>query len=98
MARKHDAEARELRRREFFAAVEQGGMSLRDAVRGYRRMLGKNQADFAKMVGVPKRTLLAFEQGHGNPTLATVRKMLRGSGLDLAVVRAASVTRAVAAT
>jgi DNA-binding XRE family transcriptional regulator len=50
-------------------------------------MIGKNQNDFAKFVGVSLRTLVDFEQGKGNPTISTIEKMLTGSGLVLTVGR-----------
>lgn len=50
-------------------------------------MIGKNQKDFAKFVGVSLRTLVDFEQGKGNPTISTIEKMLTGSGLVLTVGR-----------
>ena len=57
-------------RKKFYQAVDQGELTLRDAVRQFRIMTGKNQKDFAKFVGVSLRTLVEFEQGHGkwNPS------------------------------
>ena len=74
-------------RREFYAAVDRGGLSPRAAVRAYRKMLGKTQREFAAFVRVAPRILIAFEQGKGNPTLKTMQRLLRGSGLELKVGR-----------
>lgn len=74
-------------RNEFYEKVESGELNLRQAIREFRIMTGKNQREFAKFVGVSPRVLMAFEQGKGNPTLSTVKKMLKGSGLELSVAR-----------
>ena len=78
---------RQQRRQEFYKKVEQGSYSLRKAILEYRYMLGKSQADFAEFTGVPIRTIQDFEQGKANPTLKTIDKMLRGSGLEVGVRR-----------
>ncbi len=78
---------REELRREFYAAVDSGSLDLRDTVRKFRFMLKMNQHQFAKFVGLSPRILIAFEQGHGNPTLTTLAKMLKGSGLELRITR-----------
>lgn len=74
-------------RREFYAAVDSGTLTPQEAVRRFRIMTGKTQPEFAEFIGISLRVLRAFEQGRGNPTLATVEKMLTGSGLELKVGR-----------
>jgi len=78
---------REELRREFYRAVDACELSVVDTVRHFRFMLGMTQHQFAKFTGVAPRLVIAFEQGHGNPTLRTLKKLLKGSGLDLLVAR-----------
>lgn len=78
---------RETRRREFYAAVDSGEMTLQQLLKLFRKMLGMNQREFAKFVEVSPRIIMAFEQGTGNPTIATVEKMFKGSGLQLTLGR-----------
>ncbi len=78
---------REALRRRFYEQVDSNQMTLAEAIRGFRKMLGKNQREFAKYVGIPPRTIMAVEQGKGNPTLKTVAKLLRGTGLEIKVGR-----------
>lgn len=80
-------EDREVLRRDFYRAVDEGRLDLRETVRQFRFMLKMNQHDFAKFIGLTPRILIAFEQGHGNPTLLTLSKMLKGSGLELRITR-----------
>jgi transcriptional regulator with XRE-family HTH domain len=43
---------------------------------------------FAEFTGVPRRVVMEFEQGRGNPTLKTLEKLLKGSGLKIGLQRA----------
>lgn len=72
---------------EFYQAIDDGGLTPRDAVKKFRKMLGLTQREFAKAFQISPRILMDFEQGKGNPTLATIDKMLTASGLELRVVR-----------
>ncbi|MBP6219380.1 MAG: helix-turn-helix domain-containing protein [Oligoflexales bacterium] len=78
---------REELRTEFYKSVDEGTVTPREAVKRFRRMLGLSQRDFASKFKVSARILMAFEQGRGNPTLATLQKMLTSSGLELRVGR-----------
>lgn len=80
-------ERREALRREFYERVAANGIPLADAIRGIRLMLGKTQREYAEYTGVPPRTVMAIEQGRGNPTLKTMEKLLRGTGLEIRVGR-----------
>lgn len=80
-------EKREALRREFYRKIDESPVSLAEAVKGFRKMLGKNQREFAKFVNVPARTVMAVEQGKGNPTLKTIQKLLNGTGLEMKVVK-----------
>lgn len=87
MALLRNKAARNKIRTELYEAVDSDNISLRDAVRTIRRISGLSRTDYAAKVGVAERTLKEFEQGRGNPTIETVNKMLRGSGLELGVRR-----------
>jgi DNA-binding XRE family transcriptional regulator len=73
----------EQRRKEFYERVDRGDLDLRQTVIEYRYLLGKTQPEFARFAKIPLKTLRDFEQDKGNPTLKTIEKMLRGSGLEI---------------
>jgi transcriptional regulator with XRE-family HTH domain len=52
-----------------------------------RRIAGKTQAEYAKLVGVGPRVLIDFERGVGNPTVRTLARMFDPFGLELTVRR-----------
>ncbi len=74
-------------RREFYDGVDAGKWSLIETVRRFRIMLGMSQRDFADYTGVTSRAIMEFEQGLRNPTVKTLEKMLKGSGLKLCIKR-----------
>jgi transcriptional regulator with XRE-family HTH domain len=87
MTARRDAAGRDAARQELYQRVKQGDLGLADAVRMMRRIAGKTQAEYAKLVGVSPRVLIDFERGVGNPTVRTLRRMLEPFGLDLTVRR-----------
>lgn len=80
-------EKRSALRAELYERVERGDVSLVEAVRMARKMTGRSQADYARLVGVSPRVLIDFERGAGNPTIATLEKLLRPFDLELTVRR-----------
>lgn len=74
-------------RKEFYDQIDEGNEDIRDIIRHFRISLGMTQRQFAEYAEVPARALMAFEQGTGNPTLKTMEKMLKGSGLKLTLSR-----------
>ncbi len=80
---------REGLRRELYERVQRGDIALVEAVRLMRRIAGKSQAAYAKLVGVSPRVLIDFERGVGNPTVRTLRRILEPFGLELGVRRRA---------
>lgn len=78
-------------RTEFFAAIEKGALPLRDAVRAMRKSVGLTQAEYAKLIGIAPRIVIDLERGVGNPTLASLQKIGKPFGLELAFVRKRSV-------
>lgn len=75
------------RRKLFYEKVDNQSMSLRETVVEFRLMLGKSQEEFARFAKIPLSTLRGIEQGRANPTLKTLEKALKGSGLVLSVKR-----------
>ncbi len=74
-------------RKEFYDYVDEGKGDIREIIRRFRISLGMTQRQFAEYADVPARSLMAFEQGTGNPTLKTLEKMLKGSGLKMTICR-----------
>jgi DNA-binding XRE family transcriptional regulator len=84
---KPTADRNELRRL-FYEGIDRNEWGLRVALRKFRLMLGMTQSEFAEFTGVPRRVVMEFEQGRGNPTLKTLEKLLKGSGLKIGLQRA----------
>ena len=71
-------------RLELYGALERGELTLGEACRRLRRIIGKTQREYASLVGVTPRALKELERGVGNPTLATLNKI--GGPFGLSVV------------
>jgi len=84
-------DARAKRRSELrdvlYARLEAGDLTLVEALRMMRKIAGKTQAEYAKMVHISPRVLIDFERGVGNPTLRSLERMFAPFGLDLGVRR-----------
>jgi predicted transcriptional regulator len=80
-------EERAALRRELYARVDRGEVGLVEAVRTMRKIIAKTQVEYARLVGVSPRVLKELERGVGNPTLDTIRKILRPFRLDVGVRR-----------
>lgn len=80
-------EKRALLRTELYARADRGDLDLREAVRMMRKIAGRSQAEYARLVGVSPRVLIEFERGIGNPTLKTVEKLLAPFALELTLRR-----------
>lgn len=68
---------------ELYASLERGELSLQQACRRMRRILGLSQPAYAKLIGISAQALMDFERGKGNPTLATLRAIGRPFGLEV---------------
>ncbi len=80
-------EKRAALRTELYELADRGELDLRDAVRRMRKIAGRSQAEYARLVGVSPRVLIEFERGIGNPTIKTIEKMLAPFGLELTLRR-----------
>ncbi|MBF0199638.1 MAG: helix-turn-helix transcriptional regulator [Planctomycetes bacterium] len=65
-----------MNRNDLFNDIERGQYSIGKSIYMMRRSVKVNRIDFAKKIGISKRTLEEIEQGRGNPTLKTLEKIL----------------------
>lgn len=68
---------------ELYEALERNELSLQDASKQGRRIVGMSQAAYAKLIGISAQALMDFERGRGNPTLKTLRSIARPFGLEV---------------
>lgn len=61
-------------------------MNVLETIRSRRMMLGLNQEDLAEMAGVSLSTIKDMDRGEGNPSLATLEKVVEVLGLELRLV------------
>jgi len=68
----------------LYIDLARGDVDMRQATRRMRKILGMNQKDYArKVAAISPRILSAFENGTGNPTLATLEKIASPFGLKV---------------
>lgn len=69
---------------ELYLGLAQGDIGIREATRRMRKILGMNQKKYAQKVArISPRILSEFENGVGNPTLATLEKIALPFGLKV---------------
>lgn len=56
-----------------------------EQVRERRKALGISQRDLSELAGVSLHTLSDLESGKGNPTIATLERVLRPLGMRLSI-------------
>jgi len=75
-------------RQELFEDIDEGRVSLAEATRRMRRILGMNRRQYAeKVLKIGFETLQGVETGKGNPTLQTLRAIGEPFGLDIGFIR-----------
>jgi DNA-binding XRE family transcriptional regulator len=75
-------------RQELFNEIEAGRISLPEATRKMRKILGMNRKDYAeKVLNISYETLQDVETGHGNPTLKTLTAIGAPFGLEVGFIR-----------
>lgn len=80
-------EARKLKQ-ELYESIRAGRMTIGQATREMRKIVGMSQKDYAeKVLGIFPRVLLDIENGKGNPTLETLQKIAEPFGLKVGFVR-----------
>lgn len=68
----------------LYVDLARGDIDIREATRRMRKILGMNQKDYArKVAAISPRILSEFENGSGNPTLATLEKIASPFGLKV---------------
>jgi transcriptional regulator with XRE-family HTH domain len=69
---------------ELYLGLARGDIGIREATRRMRKILGMNQKKYAQQVArISPRILSEFENGVGNPTLATLEKIALPFGLKI---------------
>lgn len=63
-----------------------GSMNVLETIRLRRMVLGLKQEDLAEMAGVSLSTIKDMDRGEGNPSLATLEKVVEVLGLELRLV------------
>lgn len=68
----------------LYAEISQGLLTIGQATRRMRKIVGLTQADYArKVLKVYPRVLMEIERDRGNPTLETLEKIARPFGLKV---------------
>ena len=69
---------------DLYLSLAQGDIGIREANRRMRKILGMSQKEYAqKVADIAPRILSEFENGSGNPTLATLEKIALPFGLKV---------------
>lgn len=72
------------RKEALYRGLAMGDIGIRGATREMRKILGMTQKDYAKKIAdISPRILSEFENGAGNPTLATLDKIASPFGLKV---------------
>lgn len=58
-------------------------MNLQDTIKERRKTFGLSQNDLAEMAGLSLATIKDIERGKGNPSMATVSKIMDVLGLEI---------------
>lgn len=70
-------------REEFDESIETSELSLAEQIKRMRQITKKTQIEYAKYLGIAPRIIIDLENGKGNPTIATLRKIGKPFGLEL---------------
>lgn len=82
-----DKEIAKKLRAELYTAIDRGEVSLQDAVKRMRKISRLSQPEFAAHLGVGAKVVKEIERGVGNPTVASLNRIGRFFGLEVAFVR-----------
>jgi DNA-binding XRE family transcriptional regulator len=75
-------------RKELFEKIDAGTITIAEASRLMRKILGMNRRDYAeKILKISHDALQDVETGKGNPTLKTLQKIGKPFGLEVAFIR-----------
>lgn len=62
-------------RQKFYEQLANQKLTLAEAVKTMRVIVGMTQPEYAKFVGIAPRIIIDLERGVANPTLETLRKI-----------------------
>ena len=82
-----DKDALHAQRITFYADIEAGRLSLREAVKTMRAISGMTQPEFAANRGVSVRVIKEIEAGKGNPTVRSLNQIAKIFALEVAFRR-----------
>lgn len=72
----------------LYADLERGALTLGQATRRMRKIIGVTQAEYAtRVLKIFPRVLMDLENDRGNPTLETLEKVAKPFGLMVSFVR-----------
>tara|TARA_R110002167_G_scaffold312023_2_gene517750 strand:- start:25 stop:288 length:264 start_codon:yes stop_codon:yes gene_type:complete len=75
-------------KKELNRALDAGELTLGQATRQMRKIVGMTQKDYAKKVlGITPRILMAIENDKGNPTLDTLKKIAKPFGYEIGFIK-----------
>lgn len=83
---KKDLDRQKQWRQELNEKLLSGNIELSTALKLIRKMLAKNQIEYAKMVGVSTKIIAELELGKGNPTLTTLNTVFAPIGYQIGLV------------
>lgn len=67
----------------LFDDIAAGHLSLAEAVRRMRKIVGMTQTEYARLIGIAPRVLMDIERGNANPRLDTLEKLAKPFGLGI---------------
>jgi len=71
----------------LYAEIDQGLLTMGQAVRRMRKIVGMTQTEYAeKILKIYPRVLMEIERDRGNPTLDTLGKIARPFGLKVGFI------------
>ena len=80
-------EDRTLEKQRLRDAIARGEISIGEAVRRMRKIIGMSQKDYARrIVGISPRVLAEIERDVANPTVETLNKIGRPFGYEIGFV------------
>lgn len=80
-------------RLQLYQDLSEGKLSLSEAVRKMRKVVGLTQVQYAELIGIAPRVLIDLERGVGNPTLKTLEKIGKPFGLVLTFRKESEISR-----
>ena len=85
MTKLADKDKRKVLRKNLYEKLEREGVTIPQAIKDLRRIMGLNQDEFAKRIGISLSALRRIEQGHDNFNFETLNKILNPFSLKLVV-------------